>query len=136
MADNNPLRRQVDTNRDLYASLLNRLRETQVSAALLTSDISVVDPAEIPAGPSRPRKGLNLLIACVAGLAGGIGLAFLFEYLDTTIKDTTEGESVLRVPALVVVLSRAAVERVLQRAKAREPAPSAASHLAQYPQSD
>src|SRR5262249_59386218 len=98
MAKYNLLRREVDTNRDLYGSLLNRLRETQVSAALLTSNISVVDPAEIPISPSRPRKALNLLIACVAGLAGGIGLAFLFEYLDTNIKDTKEEELLLSVP--------------------------------------
>src|SRR5437899_9709363 len=125
MAEYNLLRREVDTNRDLYASLLNRLRETQVSAALLTSNISVVDPAEIPIAPSRPRKGLNLLIACVAGLAGGIGLAFLFEYLDTNIKDTKEVESILRVPALGVVPSRAAFERMLAPRNALDSASSA-----------
>src|SRR5437667_4946739 len=130
MAEYNLLRREVDTNRDLYASLLGRLRETQISAALLTSNISVVDPAEIPAGPSRPRKGLNLLIACVAGLAGGIGLAFLFEYLDTNIKDTKEVESVLRVPALGVVPSRAAFERMLARRKALEAGPGASTPFA------
>ena len=130
MAQYNLLRREVDTSRDLYSSLLGRLRETQVSAALLTSNISVVDPAEIPAGPSRPRKGLNLLIACVAGLAGGIGLAFLFEYLDTNIKDTKEVESVLRVPALGVVPSRAAFERMLARRKALEAGPGASTPFA------
>src|SRR2546422_10418037 len=130
MAQYNLLRREVDTSRDLYSSLLGRLRETQVSAALLTSNIAVVDPAEIPAGPSRPRKGLNLLIACVAGLAGGIGLAFLFEYLDTNIKDTKEVESVLRVPALGVVPSRAAFERMLARRKALEAGPGASTPFA------
>ena len=118
MAQYNLLRREVDTNRDLYASLLGRLRETQISAALLTSNISVVDPAEIPTSPSRPRKALNLLIACLAGLAGGVGLAFLFEYLDTNIKDTKEIENVLRVPALGIVPSRVAFERMLARRKA------------------
>src|SRR5436309_1105430 len=124
MAEYNLLRREVDTSRDLYASLLGRLRETQVSAALLTSNISVVDAAEIPIGPSRPRKSLNLLIACLAGLGGGIGLAFLFEYLDTNIKDTKEVESVLRVPALGVVPSRAAFERMMARRKALEAGPA------------
>ena len=130
MAEYNLLRREVDTNRDLFTSLLNRLRETQVSAALLTSNISVVDAAEIPVKPSRPRKGLNLLIACVAGLAGGIGLAFLFEYLDTNIKDTKEIESLLRVPALGIVPSRAAFERMLARRKALDSAPAAETPFA------
>jgi len=111
MAEYNLLRRDVDTSRDLYSALLARLRETQVSSALLTSNISVVDRAEIPSHPSRPRNGLNLLLACVGGLVGGIGLAFLFEYLDTNIKDAREVENVLRVPILGLIPSREAFGR-------------------------
>jgi capsular exopolysaccharide synthesis family protein len=105
MAQYNLLRREVDTNRELYTALLGRLRETQVSAALFTSNISVVDRAEISTIPSRPRKQFNLLLAGVLGLAGGIGLAFLFEYLDTNIKDAREVEALLRVPILGLVPS-------------------------------
>src|SRR5207237_4564286 len=50
---------------------------------------------------------LHDALPILAGLAGGIGLAFLFEYLDTNIKDTKEVESILGVPALGVVPSRA-----------------------------
>ncbi len=120
MAEYNLLRREVDTSRDLYASLLGRLRETQISAALLTSNISVVDRAEIPTRPSRPRKAWNLLLACVLGLAGGVGLAFVCEYLDTNIKDPREVEALLRVPALGLVPSRAAFERLRARRSALE----------------
>jgi capsular exopolysaccharide synthesis family protein len=105
MAQYNLLRRDVDTHRELYTALLGRLRETQVSAALFTSNISVVDRAEISTIPSRPRKQFNLLLASVLGLAGGVGLAFLFEYLDTNIKDAREVESLLRVPILGLVPS-------------------------------
>jgi capsular exopolysaccharide synthesis family protein len=115
MADYNLLRRDVDTSRDLYAALLNRLRETQISSALLLSNISIVDRAEVPSAPSRPRKKLNLLLACVVGLFGGVGLAFLFEYLDTNIKDAKEVENVLRVPILGLVPSREALERRARR---------------------
>jgi polysaccharide biosynthesis transport protein len=103
MAEYNLLRRDVDTSRELYSALLSRLRETQVSAALFTSNISVVDRAEIPSTPSRPRTSLNLLLACLVGLFGGVGLAFAFEYLDTNIKDTKEVEMVLHVPMLGLV---------------------------------
>src|SRR5436190_2837715 len=106
MAEYSLLRREVDTSRELYASLLGRLRETQSSAARFTSNISVVDRAEVPSTPYKPNKAQNLLLACLVGLVGGVGLAFLFEYLDTNIKDTKEVESVLRVPALGLVPSR------------------------------
>ena len=110
MGQYNLLRREVDTNRDLHNTLLNRLRETQISSALLTSNISIVDRAEVPGQPSKPRKMLNLLLASVVGLIGGIGLAFFCEYLDTNLKDMREVESVLRVPTLGLVPSRDAME--------------------------
>ena len=106
MAEYSLLRREVDTNRELFASLLGRLRETQISAALFTSNISVVDRAEVPSAPYKPNKSHNILIACAAGLLLGVALAFLFEYLDMNIKDTKEVESLLRVPALGLVPSR------------------------------
>src|SRR3989441_7229603 len=105
MAEYNLLRREVDTSRDLYGALLARLRETQISAALFTSNISVVDRAEIPGTPSRPKRSSNLLVGCIAGLLGGVVLALVFEYLDTNIKDAKDVESVLRVPILGMVPS-------------------------------
>ena len=42
------LRRDVDTSRELYTALLTRLKETQISSALLTSNIAIVDRAEVP----------------------------------------------------------------------------------------
>ena len=113
MAQYNLLRREVDTNRDLYSALLARLRETQISAALFTSNISIVDRAEVPATPARPRRAQSLLVACMLGLMGGVGLAFLLEYLDTNIKDAREVESVLRMPILGLVPSWEGSRRLL-----------------------
>src|SRR5512144_756641 len=122
MAEYNVLRREVDTSRDLYASLLGRLRETQISAALLMSNISIVDPAEIPNDPTYPRKTFVMLIGVVFGVAGGLGLAFFSEYLDTTIKDEDEIEARLRVPALGHVPSHAALPRHVRRSVRRSSA--------------
>ncbi|PYN23693.1 MAG: hypothetical protein DMD99_13465 [Candidatus Rokuibacteriota bacterium] len=105
MAQYNLLRRDVDTSRDLYSALLARLRETQISAALFTSNIYIVDRAEISATPSRPKRSTNLVVGCIAGLLGGVVLALVFEYLDTNIKDARDVESVLRVPILGMVPS-------------------------------
>jgi len=102
----NLLRREVDTSRELYTALSTRLKETQVSGSLLISNISVVDRADVPLKRSRPRTGLNLLIGCMVGLVGGVALAFLFEYLDTSIRDPREVKAILRVPTLGLVPTR------------------------------
>jgi capsular exopolysaccharide synthesis family protein len=107
------LRRDVDTNRQVYMALLTRLKETQVSSALITSNISLVDRAEIPRSPYRPRTMLNLLLAVVVGLFGGVGLAFLVEYLDTTIRDAKELENVLSVPIGLVPRAAMSDKRLL-----------------------
>lgn len=99
----NILRRDVDTSRELYTSLLTRLKETQVSANLLTSPISIVDRAEVPLQPARPRKSLSLVLASVVGLLGGVGLAFVSERLDRRIRSVGEVERVLRVRRLGLV---------------------------------
>jgi polysaccharide biosynthesis transport protein len=102
-------RREVETNRELYTALASRLKETQVSSALLLSNISVVDRAEVPLKRSGPRTGLNLLIGCIVGLVGGVALAFFFEYLDTSIRDPREIEALLRVPTLGLVPTRSSL---------------------------
>jgi succinoglycan biosynthesis transport protein ExoP len=109
MARYNLLRREVDTSRDLYAALSTRLKETQVSASLLLSNIAVVDRADVPVKRSGPRTGLNLAVGCLVGLVGGVILAFVFEYLDTSIRDPREIETVLRVPTLGLVPTRSAL---------------------------
>jgi capsular exopolysaccharide synthesis family protein len=109
MARYNLLRREVDTNRELYTGLSTRLKETQVSSSLQISNISVVDRADVPLKRSGPRTGLNLLIGCLVGLVGGVALAFFFEYLDTSIRDPREVEAILRVPTLGLVPTRSAL---------------------------
>lgn len=115
MARYNLLRREVDTNRELYTGLSTRLKETQVSSSLLTSNISVVDRADVPLKRSGPRTGLNLLIGCMVGLVGGVALAFLFEYLDTSIRDPRAVEAILRVPTLGLVPTRSSLPAHLGR---------------------
>src|SRR5690606_33894544 len=56
MVHYNLLRREVESNREIFSSLLDRLKETGVSAALLSSNVSIVDRAEVPLRPSKPAK--------------------------------------------------------------------------------
>ncbi len=99
----NILRREVDTNRQLYDGLLQRFKEVGVAAGIGTNNISVVDEAKVPAWPHKPNLRLNALLALVLGLLGGVGLAFLFEHLDDTFRRPEELEKLLGLPVLGVI---------------------------------
>jgi len=99
----NILKREVDTSKQLYDGLLQRLKEAQVSAGLKASNIRIVDAAEVPKRPVKPRVLLNLALGMVLGLGLGVGLAFFQEYLDDTLKTPDEVETLVRLPALGVI---------------------------------
>jgi capsular exopolysaccharide synthesis family protein len=99
----NILKRETDTNKQLYVGLLEKLKETGVSTSLKAVNIRVVDPAYPPQKPDRPRILLNLSLGLVVGLCLGIGGAFLQEHLDNTFKSAEEMEHFLRLPALASV---------------------------------
>ena len=65
-------------------------------------NIHILAPAELPENPApiKPQPILNMAIALVVGLMAGVGLAFLLEYLDNTIKNEQDIENVLGLPVL------------------------------------
>ena len=99
----NILKREADTNKQLYDGMLQKLKEAGITAGLRSSNIRIVDPALIPDGPSRPNKARNILLSILVGLIGGIGLALLREYLDNTVKTPDDIETLARLPSLAVV---------------------------------
>ncbi len=99
----NILKREADTNRDLYNALLQRMKEAGVSAGITASNIQIVDGAELPTKPFKPNKRLNLLLATVVGLFLGLGLAFFFEYLDNTIKTPEDVEQLIQLPSFGMI---------------------------------
>jgi polysaccharide biosynthesis transport protein len=101
----NILKREVDTNKQLYEGLLQRLKEAGVSAGLKASNIRIVDRAFPPTRPVRPWILLNLSLGLVLGLGSGIALAFLQEHMDNTLKTPDDIEQFLRLPALGMIPS-------------------------------
>ena len=102
----NILKREVDTNKQLYEGLLQRLKEAGVSAGVNASNIRIVDAAVPPTKPVSPRPILNLGLALLLGLGCGIGVAFLQEHLDDTLKNSDDIERLLHVPSLALIPSR------------------------------
>jgi len=109
----NILKRDAETNREVYEGLLQRLKEAGVSAGLRASNISVLDPAEVPGGTYRPKKLRNLLLALACGLLFGIGLAFVKEHLNTIVRTPEEVERMTGLGLLAVIpKSRQQIQKV------------------------
>jgi len=94
------LQQEVDSNRQLYDMLLKRLKETNVSEENRTINIHVVDYAEVPKSPVKPKPKRNLLLAVIMGLFMGGGMAFFIEYLDNTVKNSEDLERFFQLPYL------------------------------------
>ena len=101
----NRMKRVADNYAALYQHILKRQKEATLAAHQETNNVYKLDSAVEPLRPVYPRVKLNLLLAVVVGLLGGVGLAFFLEYLDNTIKTQEDVERHLRVPFLGVVPS-------------------------------
>jgi len=99
----NIFQRDVDTNRQLYDGLLQRYKEIGIAGGVGENNVSVVDLAKVPAGPSQPRPLINLALALAFGMVAGIGLALIREQIDETITDPTDLEQTLGLPLLGAV---------------------------------
>lgn len=82
-------RREVDTNRQLYDSLLQRYKEIGV-AGVATNNISVIDKAQISDKPSSPILILNILLSILAGFGLAAAYVFVIEQIDQTVKETSD----------------------------------------------
>ena len=94
------LKRDAEANRQLYQDLLQRLKEAGVSAGLRSSNIRIVDIARTPTNPIKPNVPRNLELGFLLGLACGIGLAFVLESLDTSIRTMDEISAISTLPTL------------------------------------
>ena len=86
-----------------YATLLDQYEQARVREALRANIVSVIDPAAFPLAPSKPRILLNIALGILVGLVGGIGLAFLFENLDSTLNTSEQIEKSTWLPSLGMV---------------------------------
>ena len=84
------MKQEVELNEKLYNEILNRKRELEVTSNFNSSNISIVDSAEIPYIPIKPRKGLNIITAFLLSTFMGFLLIFYQESQDKTLKMDTD----------------------------------------------
>jgi len=97
------LAREADTNRQLYDGLLQRYKELNAAAGISLSNISIVDTADVPHGPSSPNLPRNLMIAIVLGMGLAAVIVFLRTQFDDSIRVPEDVEAKLSLPLLGVV---------------------------------
>ena len=105
------LQQEIETNKGLLDSLLQRSKENDVVLAGRPNNISIVDYAVVPDYPVGPARMRSVMLAFVLALALGVGLALFLEYLDDTIHSTDDVEKFLRLPALAVIPAMGGVSR-------------------------
>jgi capsular exopolysaccharide synthesis family protein len=94
------LQREAESARHMYELLIKRFKETSLTEDMKTGNVRIVDPAEVPKYPIRPRKKLNIFLGTILGLFMGIAVAFTFEFLDNTLKNPEDIRNYLNVPYL------------------------------------
>src|SRR5271165_1435605 len=99
----NIIKRDSETYRTLYEGLLQKLKEAGVSAGLKSNNFRIVDRAAQPAAPIEPNVPRNLLFAFVLGLASGVGLAFLLEGVDSTVRTTEQAQMISGLASLGMI---------------------------------
>ena len=92
----------TNTNSELAASIANTTAQAFAKAVPVDS-VNIVDPADIPTSPITPNKTKNVVLAFLAGLIASISLAFLLEYLDNTVRTSSDVKRILGIPLLGMI---------------------------------
>jgi polysaccharide biosynthesis transport protein len=101
----NILKKEVDANRDIYQSMLQRVKEASIVAALRSSDVRVVSPGLVPASAYRPSFPLNLSLGLLLGLTFSTCYILLRERNDASLRSPGQSVKHLNVPELAVIPS-------------------------------
>lgn len=98
------LQREASADRRLYDSLIQRLREVNLTENMTgnvkKNDVRISEPAFLPSYPIRPNKRLILIYSLSVGVAVSLGLVWFLQQLDTSIKSVDHAERLLGLPVL------------------------------------
>lgn len=97
------LKRDVEAHQQLLRELTSRTQQTGLETELKSTNIRVVEKAEVPGAPILPRTWWNYQLALMIGLGLGLGLAVLFEHLDNTVKTPEDVQQALGLPFLGMI---------------------------------
>ncbi len=97
------LERNVETNRKMYNNLLSRAKEYNILGNAGVSNVRITEKSTVPQVPVKPKKALNLILSIIFGLMTGVGISFLWEYLDRSLRTEEDVQRYLGLPVLSVI---------------------------------
>jgi capsular exopolysaccharide synthesis family protein len=98
------LKREIDTNRNLLDSYIQRQKEQELALQSDRPDnIKISSHAVTPGAPIGPQRNRNIIVAFLLSLAAGVGLALLMDYLDDSVKSSDDVSRHLSLPTLALI---------------------------------
>jgi capsular exopolysaccharide synthesis family protein len=97
------IQQEIETNKTLLDGLLQRIKENDVVMAGTPNNIRVVDYAIAQKKPVAPRRTMIVALAFILSFCLGVGLAFLIEYMDDSVRTTEDIENFLRLPSVALI---------------------------------
>ncbi len=94
---------ELETNKQYLNTLLQRQRELQVSSGDRSNEVSISTYSRLPKLPVGPQRMRNIMVAFLLSLAAGVGLAFLLDFLDDTLKSVDDVDRYIHLPALALI---------------------------------
>jgi capsular exopolysaccharide synthesis family protein len=111
------LEAQETLDRESYQFLLSQLYQAQITQAAASPYVEILDPA-IGAGRIQGRGRVNVFLGALLGLILGVGAAFFLEYLDRTVRTSSDVESLLGIPVLGIIPRLRRIEEAADEAHA------------------
>ena len=99
------MERQKKANESIYMMLLEKAEEAKISEASEVGTVSMLDRARIPSKENRKKKTVNLMLGFIMGLIISMGVAFVIEYFDTSLKGVEDIEKELKLSVLASIPS-------------------------------
>ena len=108
--DQQKLQNEIDRLQETQNLLAQKVTQTQIARSIDMGNtvIDITSPALVPSSPFKPNKQMNVAVALVLGLMISIGLAFLLEFMDNTIKSPEDVQKHLGLPVVGTIPAQAA----------------------------
>ena len=94
---------ELTTDQQYMNTLMQKRRELTATSSDKGTDVSISTYSRLPHAPVGPARTRNIVIAFILSLLSGIGLAFLLDFLDDTIKSVDDVDRYIHLPALALI---------------------------------